>query len=48
MPAIKAATGLSTCFLDEGGGLFLCGTTDFADHYYGLGVGVLVEELDGV
>ena len=31
-PAMNAATGLVTCSRDEGGGLFLGGAADLADH----------------
>ena len=47
-PAMKAATGLVTCCLDEGGGFFFGGAADFADHQDGVGVGVVFEQLEQV
>ena len=47
-PAMKPITGFFTCCLDIGGGLLFGVAADFADHHDGVGVGVFVEELDGV
>ena len=48
MPAMKAATGLSTMFFGVGSGFFFRGTLDFADHDDSLGLRILVEEFYAV
>ena len=48
-PAMKAAIGLVTCFLDEGGRFFFGGAADFAHHQDGFGrrIGLVhLQEVD--
>ncbi len=47
-PAIKPTTGFFTFLLDELGGDFFGVASDFADHHDGMGVGICVEQLDGI